>query len=418
MLAQYCRSPVEDSIGSCPRISASTSGATSLRPGGRRHGRWRQRRRRDAVQQAVAALGASTHRWCCCSRTARWTPPAALVRPRPWSPGVRVAGMTGERRDRRRTARSSDGLLGHGVRPRRRRGRAAWRSAPPAIRARPAASAATEALREGGRPGRRTRCSCSSWTPRRATSPTWSPAPTRSRGPACRWSAARAGGARAGAARARPGRARLAWWRWRLCRRADRRGHRPRLQPLRGALDRDRAEGRVVLHLDGRPAEQVYLEKLGAAGERIADARVRAPGHGPPDRPARAARRRPAAPRARAAPTAGAWNAPPTSPRAPPSSSAEQTPEAIVRSTFDAVSDALAAAARPGAAPRWCSTAPAAAARSAARASRSTPRSARCVASFGGDAPQIAGLYTRGEVGRVRGAKGDRNHAVVVAAFG
>ncbi len=37
-------------------------------------------------------------------------------------------------------------------------------------------------------------------------------------------------------------------------------------------------------------------------------------------------------------------------------------------------------------------------------------------AAFGEEAP-IGGLYTRGEVGRVRGAKGDRNHAIVVVAF-
>ena len=29
----------------------------------------------------------------------------------------------------------------------------------------------------------------------------------------------------------------------------------------------------------------------------------------------------------------------------------------------------------------------------------------------------VAGLYTRGEVARTRGAKGDRNHAIVVVGF-
>jgi hypothetical protein len=32
-------------------------------------------------------------------------------------------------------------------------------------------------------------------------------------------------------------------------------------------------------------------------------------------------------------------------------------------------------------------------------------------------APAVGGLYTRGEIGRSRGAKGDRNHAVVVVGF-
>ncbi len=38
--------------------------------------------------------------------------------------------------------------------------------------------------------------------------------------------------------------------------------------------------------------------------------------------------------------------------------------------------------------------------------------------SFGGDPPPLAGLYTNGEVARVRGAKGDYNHAVVTVALG
>jgi hypothetical protein len=39
------------------------------------------------------------------------------------------------------------------------------------------------------------------------------------------------------------------------------------------------------------------------------------------------------------------------------------------------------------------------------------------VAAFGDPPPCLAGVYTRGEIGRARGAKGDRNHSVVVAAF-
>jgi hypothetical protein len=38
--------------------------------------------------------------------------------------------------------------------------------------------------------------------------------------------------------------------------------------------------------------------------------------------------------------------------------------------------------------------------------------------SFGGAPPPLAGLYTNGEVARVRGAKGDYNHAVVTVALG
>jgi hypothetical protein len=37
---------------------------------------------------------------------------------------------------------------------------------------------------------------------------------------------------------------------------------------------------------------------------------------------------------------------------------------------------------------------------------------------LGDPAPPIAGLYTCGEVARLRGAKGDRNHAVITVALG
>jgi small ligand-binding sensory domain FIST len=95
----------------------------------------------------------------------------------------------------------------------------------------------------------------------------------------------------------------------------------------------------------------------------------------------------------------------------------EQTPEAIVRSTWSAVSDALAP----------LEGAPARAALIFDCAGRYnalggpgdqlTAEAAALRRSFGESPPPLAGLYTRGEVGRVRGAKGDRNHAVVVAAF-
>jgi hypothetical protein len=39
-------------------------------------------------------------------------------------------------------------------------------------------------------------------------------------------------------------------------------------------------------------------------------------------------------------------------------------------------------------------------------------------AAFGDQPPPTVGLYTHGEVARLRGAKGDRNHAVVTVAFG
>ncbi len=40
------------------------------------------------------------------------------------------------------------------------------------------------------------------------------------------------------------------------------------------------------------------------------------------------------------------------------------------------------------------------------------------VSALGSPPPPVVGLYTHGEVARLRGAKGDRNHAVVTVAFG
>ena len=40
------------------------------------------------------------------------------------------------------------------------------------------------------------------------------------------------------------------------------------------------------------------------------------------------------------------------------------------------------------------------------------------ISSFGTPPPALAGVYTRGEIGRIRGAKGDRNYSLVVVAFG
>jgi hypothetical protein len=39
------------------------------------------------------------------------------------------------------------------------------------------------------------------------------------------------------------------------------------------------------------------------------------------------------------------------------------------------------------------------------------------LSAFSGEPPPLAGLFTHGEIARIRGAKGDRNHALVVVAF-
>ncbi len=55
--------------------------------------------------------------------------------------------------------------------------------------------------------------------------------------------------------------------------------------------------------------------------------------------------------------------------------------------------------------------------RKRAAAGSLTHEVAGLLGAFGQDRPPVAGLFTHGEVARVRGAKGDRNHAVVVVAL-
>jgi hypothetical protein len=93
----------------------------------------------------------------------------------------------------------------------------------------------------------------------------------------------------------------------------------------------------------------------------------------------------------------------------------DQTPATIVRSAGAAVEDAVSQLARPADAALVFDCA----GRSAWFGSALAERELEAVsAAFGDPAPSLAGACTRGEIGRVRGAKGDRNHSVVVAAFG
>ena len=93
----------------------------------------------------------------------------------------------------------------------------------------------------------------------------------------------------------------------------------------------------------------------------------------------------------------------------------EQTPEAILRSAVDAVDEALGHLSGPAEAVLVFDC--------AARSARfGNPLAARevesIISSVGGSPPAMAGTYTRGEIGRIRGAKGDRNYSLVVVAFG
>lgn len=179
-----------------------------------------------------------------------------------------------------------------------------------------------------------------------------------------------------------------------------------------------RAEGRRLLKINGRNAEAVYLEKLGVAAADVPDDaafQALATVH-PLAQPELRGDVRLRHVLGRDG--AGALEC---ATAIPPNAAIEfsaQTEEAIVRSTFHAVSDAL----RPlGGAPARAALVFDCAGRRRALGGGGRALEGEVGAltsSFGPSPPPLAGLYTRGEVGRVRGAKGDRNHAVVVAAFG
>ena len=172
-----------------------------------------------------------------------------------------------------------------------------------------------------------------------------------------------------------------------------------------------RSEGGNIRELDGRPADHVYLEGLGIqdteldddAFERLAvlhplgqpqlrgslrlrHVRGRAPGGG----------------------LACVTHLPPNA----PVWLTEQTEQTIIESAQAAARDALRAL--PG--PPRAALAFDCAARRRALGER-LDEEARAVCAALHEVPAVGALYTRGEVGRIRGAKGDLNHAIVVVAF-
>ena len=177
-----------------------------------------------------------------------------------------------------------------------------------------------------------------------------------------------------------------------------------------------RAENRTLVQLDGRPADEVYLEKLGHAGATLDDEDFHqlATVH-PLAQPELSGdvRLRPVLGPARDGGLVCATHIPVNA----AVEFTQQSPDAIVRSTWTAVSDALAPL--DGKPARAAIVFDCAGRRSAlgGPGEHLDAEAAALRASFGQAPPPLAGLYTRGEVGRVRGAKGDRNHAVVVAAF-
>jgi hypothetical protein len=171
-----------------------------------------------------------------------------------------------------------------------------------------------------------------------------------------------------------------------------------------------RTEGRTVRELDGRPAEEVYLQGLGRGGEQLDDEAFEAlavlhPLAQPELRGLFRLRHV-----IRRAPGGGLACAT-TIPANAAVFFTEQTPESIVGSAVDAVREAVAPLPRAHAALVFdC------AARQRALGPHVPDEAAALTAAFG-DPNAFTGLFTRGEVGRMRGSKGDRNHAVVVVAF-
>jgi hypothetical protein len=175
-----------------------------------------------------------------------------------------------------------------------------------------------------------------------------------------------------------------------------------------------RSHDAVVLQLDGRPAETVYLEKLGMADMPLSDADFEAIAMAHPlAQPDLRGDVRPRYVRGRA-PGGGLVCATRIETNAPVDV-CEQKPEATVRSALTAVGQAVE---------QLDGTAGAVvlfdcAARSARFGNPLASREVETIiSSFGYPSPALAGVYTRGEIGRVRGAKGDRNFSLVVVALG
>jgi hypothetical protein len=175
-----------------------------------------------------------------------------------------------------------------------------------------------------------------------------------------------------------------------------------------------RSSGPVVLQLDGRPAEAVYLEKLGIADVPLSDADFEtiAMAH-PIAQPELSGDLRPRYVRGRA--SGGGLICATSIEANAPVVVCEHKPEATVRSAIAAVDQAVRRLSGPAEAVLLFDC--------AARSEWfGNPLAAReidsIISSFDDPAPALAGAYTRGEIGRIRGAKGDRNYGVVVVALG
>lgn len=91
-----------------------------------------------------------------------------------------------------------------------------------------------------------------------------------------------------------------------------------------------------------------------------------------------------------------------------------ETPDAVVATAGQGVSEALASL---GEAPARAALVFDCAGRKRAAADSLSHEVSGILSAFPGTRPPLAGLFTHGEIARIRGAKGDRNHALVVVAL-
>jgi len=172
-----------------------------------------------------------------------------------------------------------------------------------------------------------------------------------------------------------------------------------------------RSEGRRVLGLDGRPAEEAYLEAIGHAHAELSDSEFeRLATLHPLVQLELGGRMRPRHVRGRS-PGGGLLCA-----GAIPENAAvafgEQSPQGVRSSALAAVRDALAQLPGPARAALVFDCA----ARLSVLGIDPQAEVDVLTAALGSERP-LVGVYTRGEVARTRGASGEVNHAIVIIAF-
>jgi hypothetical protein len=172
------------------------------------------------------------------------------------------------------------------------------------------------------------------------------------------------------------------------------------------------SEGRRLLELDGRPAAEVYLERLGFEAGELSDEQFEmlAVTH-PLAQPELGGQDRIRHVLGREGDTLVCAT------HLPPNAAIEftsESPDDIIAASGQAVSESVAAL--EGEQPRAALLFDCAGRKRAVGGALSLEVAA-LLETLPQPSPPLAGLFTHGEVARIRGAKGDRNHAVVAVTF-